>query len=362
MKLSRVLATFYREHWALMATLAVLLWCIVEMWAVFSPFLAAALISYLVSSPSNWLVKVTKGRCPYGVGAFSFVLLFFALVAGVFLLLVPVVLSQLELIESNLPRLLANVIEVAVPFLNNTFNLDLSENAEALQKEFGGFLIGHSESLAKVGGELLKSSSGSVLGLTGFLSLVVVASLFMAPAFPALLQRARSLLPPVAYARFEPIGNTLNHTLADYLKGIGIVVGFQGVFYATGLSLAGLQAGWAIGLLAGVFSLIPYVGLTLSCILAVLGALLELQGISGVLLVVGIFLLGQIIEGFILTPLLVGDKIGLSAITVVFALAFFGALFGIVGVVFALPLAACLRVLFSSVVANYRNSRFFVSA
>ncbi len=324
-----------------------------------SPFFAAALISYLVSSPTRWLVRVSQGKLPYALCAFVSVLLLIVLIAGIFLLLVPVVFSQIELVQENLPVILSTSIGKVVPFLNETFSLKLSLQPELLRQDLQNMLLTNSTDVAKKMGEIFSAGSGSVLGITGFITLVLTASFFMAPVWPQLTKGLIDLVPPKVRMKWSPVRKELNQTLADYLKGIAIVVSFQSVFYAVGLSLIGLNSGWAIGILAGVLSLIPYLGLLFSLVLAVLIAILDFQEVSGVLLVIGIFLVGQLIEGFILTPMVIGERIGLPALAVIFALAFFGALFGLIGVVFALPIAACLRVLIHRQVVWYKSSRFY---
>lgn len=361
MNLSDFLKTVFKEHWALLLSGAVCFLTLVWLWPVLSPFLAAALISYLVSSPANWLVARSKGRLPYSISAILSVVFFLVLFSGIFLLLIPVVLSQVELIQQNLPKILTGVVAKVVPWLNANFNLGLSLDPVVIRQELQELVLGNGENIAKAVGRLFSSGSGSVLGFTGFITLVVTASLFMAPVWPSLMKTFAGLVPPHVHDKWVPIGHELNKTLADYLKGVGVVVTFQGAFYATGLTLAGLNAGWAIGLLAGVMSLIPYIGLTLSLVLAILTAILDLQGFSGVLIVTAIFIAGQLIEGFILTPLVVGDRIGLSALAVVFSLTFFGALFGLIGVIFALPLAACLKVLIDRQMGFYKSSNFYLN-
>lgn len=358
--LSELLRTVYTKHWALILTLMLVALCVGWLWPVFSPFFAAALVSYLVSSPAQWLVRRSGGKVPYAVSAVFCVLFFIVVFGGVFLLLIPVVVGQIELIKTNLPGILASVVTKVVPTINGLFDMHLPVEPQQVRQSIQAFILENTGSVAGFVGKVFKQGSNSVLGLTGFVTLVVTASLFMAPAWPGLVRATRAAVPPRVLSRWDPIGEELNHTLAEYLKGVAVVVSFQGVFYAIGLSLVGLNSGWALGLLAGVLSLVPYIGLTLSMVLAVLTAVLDLQGLGGVLLVVGVFVLGQIIEGFILTPMVVGDKIGLSAIAVVFSLTFFGALFGLMGVVFALPLAACLRVLLQRQMALYKQSEFFL--
>ncbi|MDH4394760.1 MAG: AI-2E family transporter [Limnobacter sp.] len=361
MNLSILLKHLYREHWALILSLFFVLFALGYLWSVISPFLAAALISYLVSSPANWVVKKSKYKIKYPIAAVITVL-FFMLVAGsIGLLLIPVVLSQIDLIRTNLPTVLAGVVENVVPFLNQQFGLRLPLNPVRLKNMAQGLIFNNGEDVFIVIRNVLTAGSGSLLGFTGFITLVATATLFMAPGWPKMVTTIYTIIPPRVLTRLIPLGDDLNRTLSHYLRGMGVVVTFQGVFYAVALSAIGLNAGWAIGLLAGVLSLVPYIGLTISAVIAIFSAILDFQGVSGVLMVVAIFGIGQIIEGFILTPVVVGDKIGLSALSVVFSLTFFGALFGLVGVILALPLAACLKVILDQQIEAYRRSEFFNS-
>lgn len=361
MNLSLLLKHVYREHWALILSLFAVLFTLGYLWSVISPFLAAALISYLVSSPANWVVKKSKNRINFPVAAVITVIFFMLVAASIGLLLIPVVLSQIDLIRTNLPTVLGGVIEKVVPFLNQQFGLRLPLNPVRLKNMVQGLIFNNGEDVFIVIRNVLTAGSGSLLGFTGFITLVATATLFMAPGWPKIVTSIYTIIPPRVLSRLIPLGDELNRTLSDYLKGMGVVVTFQGVFYAVALSAIGLNAGWAIGLLAGVLSLVPYIGLTISAMIAIFSAILDFQGAGGVLMVVAIFGIGQIIEGFILTPLVVGDKIGLSALSVVFSLTFFGALFGLVGVILALPLAACLKVVMNQQVEAYRRSQFFNS-
>jgi predicted PurR-regulated permease PerM len=112
-------------------------------------------------------------------------------------------------------------------------------------------------------------------------------------------------------------------------------------------------------MLAGVLCVVPYLGFALALLVGLLTAALELQGFLPIVLVLFVFVAGQFLEGFVLTPLVVGDKIGLSALAVIFALAFFGALFGLVGVFLALPLAAICKVAYVHAFAHYEQSAYY---
>ncbi|HEX4855193.1 MAG TPA: AI-2E family transporter, partial [Limnobacter sp.] len=205
----------------------------------------------------------------------------------------------------------------------------------------------------------LRSGSQSVLGITGFISLTVVATLFILPGWPHILRQTRQLFPPHVWQRAEPLFSEIDQVMTEYIKGLLTVMLFLSVFYSVGLSLVGLQSGWAIGMLAGVLCVVPYLGFTVALLVGLLTAALELQGFLPIFWVLGVFVAGQFLEGFILTPLVVGDKIGLSALAVIFALAFFGAIFGLVGVFIALPLAAICKVAYVHAFARYQQSQYY---
>lgn len=357
--LSEIAKTFYLQHWAMLLSLALVLLFVVQLWGVLAPFVAAFVVAYLMAAPSRWVYKKLGGRVPLGacaVGTFVALVLLFASFG---LLFIPVVSTQLYLIESNLPQLIINVKQTILPWLQQTFGYQLAVDSLELRERIAQYVRENRGVLAEVSTKILRSGSESVLGITGFISLMVIATLFVLPTWGQIAHQGRQLFPPHLWKRFSPMVDEIDSVLNSYIKGMVIVVAFQSVFYSVGLSIAGLQSGWAIGILAGLLSVVPYLGLTVALVVAVLTAALELNGFWPVFWVVFVFVAGQMIEGFVLTPLVVGDKIGLSAISVIFALAFFGAVFGLVGVFLALPLAAIFKVAYVHLFDWYTQSDYY---
>jgi len=198
-----------------------------------------------------------------------------------------------------------------------------------------------------------------VLGITGFVSLTVIATLFILPGWAQITKQFQQIFPPHLWKRAQPLFSEIDSVMTEYIKGMMIVMLFLSTFYSIGLSVVGLQSGWALGMLAGVLCVVPYLGFTVALLVGLLTAALELQGFLPIFLVLMVFVVGQFLEGFVLTPLVVGDKIGLSALAVIFALAFFGAVFGLVGVFLALPLAAIFKVAYMHAFAHYEKSAYY---
>ncbi|MCR2747117.1 AI-2E family transporter [Limnobacter parvus] len=357
--LSTLAKQFYLQHWGLLLSAALVLAVVINLWPVLAPFVAAFVLAYLLAAPSRWVHAKLRGRIPLPVCA---VLTFFVLLvifSSVSLLFIPVVLTQLELIQTNLPQLIVNVKRTVLPWLNEVFGLSISVESTDLKDRIAGYISDNRGTLAEISTKVLRSGSQSVLGITGFVSLTIIATLFILPGWTQICKQFQQVFPPHLWKRAQPFFSEIDTVMTEYIKGMMIVVLFLSTFYSIGLSLVGLQSGWAIGMLAGVLCVVPYLGFAVALLVGLLTAALELQGFLPIFLVLAVFVTGQFLEGFVLTPLVVGDKIGLSALAVIFALAFFGAIFGLVGVFLALPLAAIFKVAYMHAFAKYEKSDYY---
>lgn len=358
--LSALAKQFYLQHWGLLLSVALVLAVVIALWPVLAPFVAAFVLAYLLAAPSRWVHKKLRGRIPLPVCA---VLTFFMLLlifSSVGLLFIPVVLTQLELIQNNLPQLIVNVKRTVLPWLSDVFGLGISlADSTEMKDRIAAYISENRGMLADISTKILRSGSQSVLGITGFVSLTVIATLFILPGWAQIGKQFQQIFPPHLWKRAQPLFTEIDTVMTGYIKGMLIVMLFLSTFYSIGLSVVGLQSGWAIGMLAGVLCVVPYLGFALALLVGLLTAALELQGFFPIVLVLFVFVAGQFLEGFVLTPLVVGDKIGLSALAVIFALAFFGALFGLVGVFLALPLAAIFKVAYVHAFAHYEQSAYY---
>lgn len=357
--LSATAKQFYLNHWGLLLSGFLVLALLVGLWSVLAPFVAAFALAYVLSKPGFWLYVKLRRKIALPVCTFLAFGLLLLVLTGLGLLFIPVLSTQLELIQSNLPQLVVNLKASVVPRLNNWFGLSLSVDSTVMRDTVAQYINNNRAVLASLSSRLLRSGSQSVLGITGFVSLMTVATLFILPGWRQINMQVKQVFPPHLWKKVHPLLHEIDTVMSQYLKGVLTVMCFLGVFYALGLSLVGVKSGWAIGILAGLLSVVPYLGFATALLIALLTALLELQGFVPVLLVLLVFVLGQLIEGFVLTPMVVGDKIGLSALAVVFALAFFGALFGFAGVFLALPLAAICKVAYVHLFNHFRRSAYY---
>jgi predicted PurR-regulated permease PerM len=169
----------------------------------------------------------------------------------------------------------------------------------------------------------------------------------------------RKLLPKKLYKTLKPIFSEIDTTLSGYVRGQISVCLIMGLFYGIGLSIVGLDSGLALGFIAGFLTFIPYIGITFSLLLSILIAALQSFNLLNIIFVISVFVLGQIIEGNFITPNLVGKRIKIHPVWLIFALLAGGNLFGIFGVIVAIPLTAILGVIIRFAITRYKNSEIY---
>ena len=189
----------------------------------------------------------------------------------------------------------------------------------------------------KAGGLLL-------LSILVNLALIPVVMFYLLRDWPMLLARIDDLTPPRWRGKVRAIAHDIDLVLAEFLRGQGMVMVVLAAYYAVALSIAGLDRAVAIGILTGVLVFIPYVGYGLGLVLGVTAAALQFTGWPGFVAVLAVYGIGQLMENYVLVPWLIGDRIGLHPLAVIFALLAFGQLFGFAGVLLALPVSAALLV------------------
>lgn len=309
------------------------------------PFVMGMAIAYFLDPVVD---RTEKYGLPRWAGTTVILVLFFAIVIGLLFLLLPLVQSQVLLLIENLPRYLLRLRDA------------LGVLAEPLLEYFDGqFEAGVGDTALKklpaLASNLLKWTAGFIGNLiSGGVALANILSLmFITPIVAFYLLRdwdkmtaaVDGWLPQAQSGVIREQLHIVDRTLAGFVRGQGMVCVIQGVFYAVLLSLAGLQFGLVIGLFSGLISFIPFVGAMLGGILSIGLALVQFGDIQNVAIIAAIFFAGQMLEGNFLTPKLVGDAVGLHPVWVIFALLAGGTLFGFVGVMLAVPMAAVIGVL-----------------
>ena len=308
---------------------------------ILTPFVAAALLAYigdpLVDRLEGWKIP----RTPAVLVVFLLTLLIVALLV---LLIVPLVVAQVSALVEKLPAYAQWVEQNILPKLNELFDI------EALGDDVGiSAFIAENASVAGSWGAKVMGSvsrSGSLL-LSGLLSLLLVPVLtfYLLRDWDRLVAGIGLLVPRTQRPIIASLARESDQVLGGFLRGQILVMVGLAIIYTAGLALLGLDFALAIGVLAGVVSFVPYLGFIIGIGLAGLAALVEGGGLVMLAGVVAVFTVGQLVEGMVLTPKLVGSRIGLHPVAVIFAVLAGGQLFGFFGILLALPAAAVLSVL-----------------
>ena len=338
---------------ALVAAASVLLYLLAP---ILAPFVAAAILSYMLEPLVD---RLCRGKVPRTLAVLLVMLGALLTLLGLLLIMLPLLQKELSLLAERLPLWLEAARQHLLPLLQQWFGMQLEWDDAALRqllaehwRQAGGMAAGVLPWLG--------SSSSAVLSLLTSLLLIPVVMFYLLRDWEVLLAKLDGLLPRHWHARLHAIAAEVDGVLAEFLRGQLSVMLLMSVFYAAGLWLAGLEFALPIGIVAGLLVFVPYLGMVLGLLLATLAALMQF-GLGGDLLWIwGVFAAGQLLESMVVTPWLVGDRIGLHPLAVIFALMAFGQLFGFFGILLALPLAAVLLVLLRHLRAYYLSSPLYL--
>ncbi len=323
--------------------------------AVLLPFVAGLALAYFLDPLCDRLEKWGCGRAL----ATTIVLIGFGVfVVAVLLLLIPLVQSQIVGLVASLPALAAGLVARFEPLLRLA-NEYLSPQQVADLKSALGSQAG--SAVRWIGGALgaVLSSGLALVNILSLIFITPVVTFYMLRDWDRLVARIDGCLPREHAEVIRAQARLIDQTLAGYARGQATVCLVLGVFYATGLSLVGLDYGLIVGLLAGLLSFVPYVGTITGFVTSMGLAFGQFPDWLSIILVLGVFLIGQTLEGYVLTPRLVGDRIGLHPVWVIFALLAGGTLFGFVGVLLGLPAAAVVGVLTRFGLGRYMESTYY---
>jgi predicted PurR-regulated permease PerM len=337
---------------ALAAVAAALLWLLAP---VLTPFIVAAVLAYALHPLVEGLAA---RRWPRVLAVLLVETLAVVAVLALLLLLVPVIVKEVPLLREQIPLLAARFNEHVTPWLAQygiEFRLDTASVKDLATRVFGGQVEDWVATLlesARIGGSF-------VLTVVGNAVLIPVVLFFLLMDWPLLVERVRQLIPPRLRPQATGFFAECDALLGQYLRGQLLVMLILAVFYSAGLALFGFDLALPVGVFTGLAVFIPYLGFGLGLLLALVTGLLQFAGWHAVIAVAVVYGLGQLIESFLLTPYLVGERIGLNPLAVIFALLAFGHLFGFVGVLVALPLSAVTLVALRRLRGMYVASRLY---
>lgn len=313
---------------------------------ILTPFVAAAILAYICDP---WVSKLCALKLPRGwklprtLATLLVMVALFGLLALLILIMLPLLQKEFSLFITQLPALLDAARLKLLPVIQEKFGVTLQWDNEMLKSLFASHWQNAGGAAAKVL-PWLSGRSAMLLALLMNVLLIPLVLFYLLRDWPVLLGNIERTIPRRQHAKILEIAGEVDSILAQFLRGQMSVMILMSTFYVCGLWLAGLEFALPIGVVAGMLVFVPYLGMLTGLILASLAAFSQFEHFSGVLLVWGVFGAGQLLEGMIVTPWLVGDRIGLHPLVVIFALLAFGQLFGFFGLLLALPLSAMLLV------------------
>lgn len=345
------------------AWLAIAALFVFALWAlgpVLTPFIVAAVLAYALTPLVDRLDAVAGGRMPRVLAVIVVELVFILAVLCLFLLIVPVLAKEIPLMRQQMPILLDRLHETISPWLAQ-FGIQVSLDFASLREQIVSYLNDNwGESFGSLWSSL-KLGGSMALALIGNAVLIPVALFYLLLDWKYVVARVLELVPPRTRPAVDSFTSEADEVLGQYLRGQLLVMVSMAVFYAVGLSLFGLDLALPIGVFTGLAMFVPYVGFGLGLVLAILAGLLQFASIKALVMVGVVYGIGQVFESLYLTPRLVGERIGLHPLAVIFALLAFGQLFGFVGVLVALPASAVLLVAIRRARSGYMGSKLYTS-
>ena len=323
---------------------------------ILTPFAVAAVLAYICDPAVNWLVTRRVPRAAAVLLVITGLLLVLLLLL---LILLPMVYREGVLLVSRLPDLIELFNARVGPLLKAHFDAELQLDVDMVRS----WLSDNWSNAQDLIPALLAQARAGGVALIAFVAnlfLIPVAMFYLLQEWPKLLASLRSVVPRPWLPRVMRLIGDIDSVLSEFLRGQLSVMLLLAVYYSVGLWLAGLKFALPVGILTGLLVFIPYVGFGGGLLLALIAALLQGEGWSPLIGVAVVYGLGQLVESFALTPYLVGERIGLHPLAVIFALMAFGQLFGFVGVLIALPASAAILVGLREVRTAWLNSRLYL--
>lgn len=341
------------NKWLMFAGLVFAGWLLYLLQPVLTPFLLAALFAYLGDPLADRLER----RMPRGLAVTVVFVILSLLILSMLLVLLPMLERQAAALVQKLPAYLDGLRASLLPWLRQTLGIEIDG------VEFTALLDSVKQNWQAAGGlaaRMLTGVSRSGLAVAAVmmnLVLVPVLTFYLLRDWDVLMQHVRDLLPRRHRSLVLQLAGEADEVLGAFLRGQLLVMLALGVVYAVGLSLVGLDLALLIGLLAGAVSFVPYLGFIIGVAVSLIAALMQFGEPSQALWVLAPFVVGQALESVLLTPWLVGDRIGLHPVAVIFAVMAGGQLFGFLGVLLALPAAAVVMVLLRHVHRRYLETQ-----
>jgi predicted PurR-regulated permease PerM len=319
------------------------------------PFVLGLGIAYLLNPMVEWFERREYPRSVVSLGLLVFFLGFLTVFLAIFL---PMIYRQVLQLAQDIPDMTASLWEFIEPYtrwIGAEMEIEDTQDLSALVQENMGSIWEVARRL--MGG--VAAGSQAVIGILSIVFLTPIAAYFMLKEWPAIKGWVDDIMPRQHESTIKDLLSKINDKIAGFIRGQLAVVSAIALMYSVALTIAGLNYGILIGILAGVLSLIPLFGSFSGLLISIVVAWFQSGEWSYVLIIAAIFLVGQAIEGNLITPRLVGKYVGLHPLWVLFVLLAGGSLFGIVGMLLAVPVAASAGVLINFAIQTYKNSSLY---
>lgn len=344
------------QKWLILVTVIALGYLLYLLAPILTPFLISAFLAYIGDPAVDRLETIKFSRTLSVV--FVFFLMLIIGLSFIFILF-PLIEEQIRRLLMRLPDMIDWIQAEFIPWVSQHFGLSTdSINLDGIKQS----LNGHWQTLGNIAGKFLTevSASGQLILLWGsYLLLIPVVTFYLLRDWDDIVTGIRTLIP----RRFEfitvKIVKECDAVLSEFFRGQLLVMIAQGVIYSIGLWIVGLEFSLLIGMTAGMVSFVPYLGSIVGIAIASVAAFMQFHDVIHLVYVLIVFGIGQTLEGVVLSPLLIGDRIGLHPVAVIFAVMAGAQLFGFFGMLIALPVAAVIVVLLRHFHEQYLNSNLY---
>jgi predicted PurR-regulated permease PerM len=337
---------------AVLVLFAVILWTLSP---ILAPFLAAAILAYIFDPVVD---KLQARGVPRSLGT---VLAVLALVFGVVLLIViivPLFSTEISQLVEQFPAFVEQIKTTGLPWLNQKLGTSFTLDPTAFRQ----FVTDNLQDAGGIAKKIFASVGVGGMAVVGFvvnLALLPVVLFYVLRDWDQIVANVDSMVPRRFHGTVATLAREIDAVLSEFLRGQLSVMLLMAVFYVAALWLVGLKFALPVGIVTGILVFVPYLGSGSGLVLGTVAAVMQFPSITGVALVWVVFTVGQLLEGFVVTPWLVGDRIGLHPVAVIFALLAFGQVFGFFGLLLALPASAAILVGLRHVQRNYRASDLY---
>ena len=339
-----------------LATVLALILCLFVFRPILLPFVAGAAIAYLLDPVVRWLEAHGFRR---GLATILLLGLLTLVLVAAALVVAPLLVDQTIGLIEGLPRVATRLQELFGSVLDSDWARYLGLNPDSIRESLSNFM-GEGVELTRTVLSSLWTGGRAVVDIVSLLIVTPFVAFYLLRDWEKVVAWIDGLLPRDEAGEFRRLAHAIDRKVAAFVRGQFVAGLLLGIFYSVGLVLIGLNYGLLIGLAAGIFSFIPYLGFTVGFVVSIIVALVQFWPDWPMLLaVVIVFMLGQLFEGYVLQPFLIGRSVGLHPVWLIFSLFAFGYLFGFLGLLVAVPAAAAFGVVAQYAIERYRQSAIF---